>query len=249
MPYELGQYVAAHNRRTRARQLVVPAMAAAQAANGLVRGAYNALPSFAERRIVAQAVRASHEPKNLDDDNAAFNLATTTTPQQFLVNGMAQGTTGSTRTGRQVKLDSFTLHYTLTTNGSNATDYVRVIVVSDRESRGAAMGITDLLAYNTSQADQINSTYNFDNVPSRFAVHYDEVHAFSTGAGSSGNWSSVAFVRRVVLQNRSTVHYYNTSAGTIVDIDSGAMFMFFIGTNGSAPTGAGFSTRLIYRDI
>jgi len=244
MPYQLGQYVNAHNARQR-RTPSARALAAAAA------GAYGALPSFPRwptTPTVAQVVRATHELKNLDSATGG-TLATTNAGTFFLINGCTQGTGAINRTGRRTQQASHRLSYSFfTATGLLGPDNVRIIVFTDTESRGAAPLSSDLLQNNTFGNTQINSSLQADNLK-RFKVHYDQVHSLVPSINTAATTTLQAVVHAVVHPkiNRD-VHYYNTSSGTITDLDSGALWVFVCGSVNTASS-VTFDSRVMYRDI
>jgi hypothetical protein len=240
MPYQLGQYVQAHNRRQRARGALVPAAA------GAVKYVYDRLPSLAgssEQKIVAAAVRASHELKNLDVSQTFGAL--NSTYQAFLLNAITQGPGATQRTGRQVHIEGLTLAYTFTLNASQNWDVIRVLVVYDKECRGGALQQADVMSNNSTQIQAINTGYDMDNVPVRFKILHDathEVHSFFSA-------TSQVQTHKYKLQSKLRTHFYNTTVGTIVDIDAGSLYLMVFGLNATLTSAFSFDTRVMFRDV
>jgi hypothetical protein len=247
MPHNAVHNARMQHRDRQLRALIVPAAAAAQYGGQLASRAYSALPSFSGPGAVTRAIRATHEPKNIDvDANAAITLSATATPFTVLLNPTIQGTTGSTRTGRQFQMSHLRLSVSLVM-GADDFDQVRVLVVEDKESRGAAPAIADVLQFNAQGLDQINTAYDFDNVPTRFKVYVDRIVCLNALAAAN-NPATAHFVQEVPL--KSMVHCYGTgTAGTIADIDKGAVYMFVIGVQTATPTFLQYNSRITFRDI
>jgi len=248
MPYELGQHVRRHNRRMQMQTVAIPAAAAFSAGGSMIKGAYNMLPSFSERRIVNAAVRAAHELLAVDNDEPSNTLSTSATPTFFLLNGVQQGTAGNQRSGREVKPEGLRLALSSALNSLVSSSLQRFLVVRDNECRGAQFAIADLLQYNTQGIDQLNSPVNFDN-RKRFTILLDKVYTMNSCSALGTSWG-VPFVHSEFdLRLGGITHYYNTSSGTITDIDSGAIFLVCIGTSAANADSFGFSSRVTYRNI
>jgi hypothetical protein len=200
---------------------------------------------------VAQIVRASHEPKNWDSTASQVAFPGSTTPVIVLLNAIVQGVTGNDRTGRQVHMESLRLGLFFNANQSdNMDDLVRIMVVLDRECRGAQFTDADLWTNNSTTAGQIVSSYDFDNVPNRFTILHDEVILL---APTAYNGTTLTQKRFPVTINKSLksrkVHYYNASAGTIADIDSGALFLVLQSLNTINPSQYSYDVRVVFRDV
>jgi hypothetical protein len=237
-------------RPDRQRRFVNAALQAGSfGAGAMVRraiGAYaaqGALPARPERRLVTTILRAAHERKSFDVSQTSTLLNGTF--QQFLLNPILQGTSALNRTGRQVKVESIRLSVLLTTNAAVNFDVVRFFVVLDKESRGGACQQADILQTNATQTYAINSAYDPDNVPARFKILLDEVVALNTHVSLS---SYVGFVKKNVPVN-TMVHYYNTTAGTIADIEKGSIYLFVQGLQGTSYSYLAFDSYLTFRDI
>jgi len=245
--YQLGQYVRRHNRRMNARSLVAGAFGAASA----LRGAYSSLPGRSEQGLVARVVRASHEPKNKDQLNTG--TISTSTYATVLLNSVDQGTSANNRTGRQIQRESLRLRFMF--NGPNTQPtpvYVRVLVTLDRESRGTGPALSDVLANVANLNQQIISSYNFDNVPSRLTVLFDTVVVLQPQ--SVQNVAATTWIpqfKQVIcdVPLKGATHFYNSTGSGIGDIDSGAIHFFLMQDNVSIGTQFFSDSRFIFRDV
>jgi hypothetical protein len=199
---------------------------------------------------VSAIVRASHEPKNLDL-TGNFSCSTTTGTLQCL-NLIQQGSSGNNRTGRQVKLEHLRLNMFFQAANNEPNDLFRVIVFIDKESRGANPVVGDVLTNTTFGFGAILSSHNFDNVPTRFKILHDEVITpVATVSVSATNalWNEPIYHRLMHIPLSHLVHYYNTSAGTIADIDSGALFFLVYGAQSTNAGLVEFDSRMVFRDL
>lgn len=140
-------------------------------------------------------VRSGPEKKNNDVD------ATTTTGTHLhlaagastwvvgnavqLLNGMAQGTTAVTRLGRKIQGKKLHISYTAALNPTSTQGgTIKVRVVYDKQSNGAAFAVLDYLAINA-----FNSANNLDNSDRfiTFANHTTEPISVQNNYSVSGN--------------------------------------------------------------
>jgi hypothetical protein len=247
MPYQLGQYVRQHNRNQRTagtRQLAALGIGAA-------RAAYNALPTFpvrSEQKLVSQVLKQTHEPRNIDISVTGLSFSTTAY-NPLLLNPLAQGTGGQNRVGRRVKMESLRLRIQTTLGYTHGSDTYRFLVFLDNESRGAAAGTIDLLTVNTFGDAQIMSSLNFDNVQRRFRILVDEVVSVNASAWDGTHFGPIERQFKWDLSLNAIVHYYNTTAGNISDIDSGSLYLFVIGNQSVNPSSYAVDSRIVFRDM
>lgn len=242
----------ATDRQRRTRDLMFSAgMAGAASAVGRLQGGRRATGAPVSS-LVQKAVRAAHEPKNVDNQfTGTLNGATTPSTIQLL-NGIAQGTGGSQRTGRQVRLESLEFMLQFTSDSTSlGNESVRVLVVLDKECRGSAPAGTDVIQFGATTADvSLVSPYNFDNVPSRFTVLYDQT--FESVPFCSPTTTTVVPRKYTVCQRQrmnQKVHYYNTSGSAIADIDSGSIYLLIWSDNSTKPSTYSCISRVVYRDL
>lgn len=140
---------------------------------------------------------------------AASNAANVT-----FLNGVAQGVGAGQRVGRMIRMKSLLLRWMAsfapTTAGASA---LRLLVVYDRSSNGAAAAATDILVANT-----IAAPMNLGNA-SRFLTLIDELVPCL-----GGSTPAVAISRFIVLDDLP-VEYSGTGA-TTASIATGAIRMF-----------------------
>jgi hypothetical protein len=199
---------------------------------------------------MAQIVRMAHEVKNADLQASSTFSSTAYTP--FLLNNINQGTGGTNRTGREIQLESIRLSFFFTLPSTSSGDIIRVIVAQDRETRGVAFGTADVLQNNTYGYQQILSSHNFDNVPSRFKILLDEVVPLNPLTVTNAGVYQPVFTRKLYhIDLKGRAHYFNTTGNGVVDIDSGSIYMLLMNFNSTAgqQPNYNFDSRLVFRDV
>lgn len=188
----------------------------------------------------ANTLRGGPEKKNID------NIQTLTVPiagtaiQSSLLTQVAQGATSSNRLGRKIRLLKFNLRFTATLAANSVGGSpLRIKVVYDKQTNGAAMATTDVVL-----ADVLYSPNNLDNTD-RFITLVDEI----TEPISVQNNFSIAgqFNRKIDLEQ---VWLGQTAAGAIADILTGSVYMF-VWQTGSITVGAptfSYYTRTRFTD-
>jgi hypothetical protein len=240
MPYQLGQYVRAHNRRHQGRHVAAGLAAAMGAANQAYQS-LPALPNFRPSVSQTAVIRAAHERKNVDQSIAENPMAHGASTCDFnLLNPLIQGTGAGNRTGRDVLVEGLELRFLLSSTAVNTDDVYRYLVIWDTESRGALPAYADVF----SAATSYNSPINFDNTH-RFKVLLDTGPIF-VSTQSSGLSFFKGIVHQIKIGKRT--HYYNASnTATVADIDSGALILVDACYNGN--TNMGVTARVIFRDV
>jgi len=185
-----------------------------QAGYSARRAAYvsNSLVPLA--RLGGRMPASSTELKDITLNTTATILAGNTTAVVTLLNGVAQGTTASTRLGRRIVMRSLLLKYQVSlvpTSAGNSP--IRVLVVYDAQANATAPAATDVLLTN-----EITSPMNLSN-SRRFKTLCDEViPCIGTAGPQACLWT------RYIKMNLNTE--FNTgSAGTVGDIQSGSVYM------------------------
>lgn len=167
------------------------------------------------------------------------------------------GTDYTNRIGRKINLRSvyirgqiFTELGTVPSAGSQGSQFGRMIIFYDKQPNGAAPAVTDLLV-SASPSAQLNL-----NNRDRFEILADKTwvfdpYFFSTTATQSYGSASrqiYAIKKYKKLGNRDVI--FGGNAGTIADINTGALYMFFIGDQAAAgdDLNAIVSTRVRFDD-
>lgn len=132
------------------------------------QGAMVGQPAFKSLARQQNTVRSGPEKKNLDVDdtlttgtniNIPAGASTWVIGATQLLNGMAQGTTAITRLGRKVQGKKINISYTVALQATSiGGGQVKIRVVYDKQSNGAAFAILDYLSI-----DGFDSANNLDN--------------------------------------------------------------------------------------
>jgi len=165
-----------------------------------------------------------------------------------LLNGLSQGTTSNTRIGSRIEVKNVQFKYNFQ-GGDSATGItpIRVKIVYDKESNGAAPLATDIMA-----SDAIDGLNNL-NTAGRFITMFDQTWQPNAGAsyGVSAGSSQAQLLEGYVKCNLPT-KYNGGNAGTVADISSGSIYVL-CWTNGVTFGGAGLDNaarfRIRYTDI
>jgi hypothetical protein len=192
-----------------------------------------------------QLVRKTKELKNIDL-TAAF-AALTDQYTGVLLNPCAQGGAGENRTGREVLFEDCELRMQFSGNSNAPFDLIRVIVLYDKESRGGSPAIGDVLSqpYTASQTQQINSSWNFDNVGTRFKPLLDKT--INLNALYSADVVSHSLDVRFPIKLKA--RFYNTNAGNVTDFDFGAITMLVMGYQPVNFSSFSYDSRVTFRDV
>lgn len=179
-------------------------------------------------------LRSTGEKKVIDTSVNTYQV--NTTGSFTLLNGCVQGSDYDDRIGRKIVMRSVFIRGMVASEqsinmatvgaGGSTSQCARMIVFLDNQPNGAAPAVTDLLN-SASPFSQLNL-----NNRDRFRVLADETFAFGpmkifgTTAGFADNQSEL--VERFIRLRHETI-YNAGNAGTIGDINSGALYMFWIG--------------------
>lgn len=171
-----------------------------------------------------------------------------------LMNGTTVGTTNvANRIGGKIQMKS--VYYNLAvmntvanlgtvTSFPQGSDNIRVALVYDKQTNGAAPGTQDI--WEEIAASALDSSFAPRNVNNyeRFSVLADEKIMLNNVAGTGARCSGYI---KVSLPTR-----YGTSTGTVTDIASGGLFLIVYDSNISAgltlSTIVGY-TRVLYEDV
>jgi hypothetical protein len=195
--------------------------------------------------MASKAIRQTKELKNLDTVYGPGFL--NATYLSVLMNPVTQGSNANERTGRQIRVERIRLALTFGSNTAAVVlaDAVRYVVFLDRESRGGAALQADVLQNIGTQAAAINSSYDADNVPARFKILSDGIINLVPRFSGQVMYESAV----LDIPVNAMIHYYNTSAGTIADIEKGAIYVFFMGTAAANFSTVAADVRLWFRDV
>lgn len=160
---------------------------------------------------------SSTELKNIDvslTTGSNIFVPASTAGVVTLLNGVAQGTTATTRLGRRITMRSLFIKGDVsmapTTTGAAP---LRILIVYDMQTNATAPVATDVLTL-----DQINSPMNLSN-SRRFKTLCDiEIPCLGAQGPQAVQWS------RYIKLNHA-VEFNTGSAGTVGDIQTGSVYM------------------------
>lgn len=232
---------AAKRRRTaRGNKYIAPRRAYAGSMVPLRSGGYR--PNVTERKV---------------NDITTATYQANTTGSFTLLALPVTGADFNQRIGRKILLKSVYIRgrvaieaaIGLTVN-STSPQQGRMIIFADLQPNGAAPAVTDLLVEATP-----SSQLNLNN-RDRFKVYSDQLFAFDAYLNSTTlnearcAWNRTVYnIKKYKKINLETI-FNATNGGTIADINSGALYMFWIGSvaAGTADINAILSTRVRYSD-
>lgn len=197
-----------------------------------------------------------HERKVIDILNTTFTVENTGTQFQLL-NGCVPGSQNYNRIGRHIKLKSLQIHgFWVPSDTSTAFNKQRMLIVYDTQANGSAPTYGDIMkSQNISGTTEsgINSMVNLDN-RERFRIIRDmqfEFGAVSNVATQAYTASPAQAALDIYIKLGGLDTIYNAgTAGTIGDIQTGALYVWFISdqTNTNGSTFAG-SFRIRFEDV
>jgi len=178
-------------------------------------------------------------------DTSLDNANVSTTAQVALLNGMAQGTTASTRIGRRINMKSVELRLRMNTQATTSSTTVRYALVYDKQANAVAPAFTDI--YDSATPTALRNISN----KARFWVLYDS--GLVNLSGASGGTSQTDSTRQSLECYKKInlpVQYNAGVAGTVGDIQTGALYWVAIGdvASGTASAVSVGTARIRYSD-
>ncbi len=171
-------------------------------------------------------------------DVTAVGTTINLSPIIIQLTNIAQGDTGETRDGSQVKLSAFLLKFDICGNVNSTNTLVRVMLVWDKQTNQAIYGSGDLLE-DTTDVLIIQSPYNLDN-KWRFKVLYDKVFRLSS---ASNNAISIKKYFKMSRKIR-----FDNSTSAIADLTSGSLSLVFFGNQSTNKPVITYFNRVRYID-
>lgn len=200
----------------------------------------NAVRPRAVLRTGGLQLHATNVEKKFVD--TATTTDVTTTAFIGAMNIMAQGTSASTRIGQRILCKSIELRgiFERENPATTTTEDFRIMVLYDRQANGALPAATDILVTAAPTA--------FRNMGSteRFYCLLDEHIDISTPEGGRATLPYHKFIKI----NLPTV-FNASNAGTIADITSGSLILFYVGNNaaGADDINCLMNMRVRYTDM
>lgn len=217
--------------------------------------------SLAFNRQPAVLISRGFEVKSLD-----LTVSTTidTTGSVQALNLIRSGASFFNRIGRRIEMKSLMVKLQISplrTMGTN--DYVRIVVVYDRQTNGAAPAVADIIQ-DTDQAGA-NSTNIFTDINlnnrDRFLIFMDKrisLPSLTLTAGVITNPGLIdpvsptfIFTKYIKIKGEVAQYKADSAPAVVADISTGGLFMLVLGNQASGNEGYSLlgKTRLRFNDI
>jgi len=162
-------------------------------------------------------------------DTSLASQSFSSTPVLLLLNGMAQGTTASTRIGRRINIKSIQWMFDTESSTTSVWNGFRYMIIQDTQANAATPAFTDI--YDVAQPTTFR---NVSNMP-RFKVLFDSKEVLSVGptpgAGGVPGSDTIATVHQGYLKVNIPVQFNVGVAGTVADIQTNALYFVMIGNS------------------
>lgn len=162
-----------------------------------------------------------------------------------LLNGIAQGSSATTRRGDKAKFHSVQITGFVKTGTTGAGNTLRYLIVWDKAANGVGPTLGDILdttlGYNYLQNRDLKNAYRFQILLDRsITLSGNSATATMNAAGYKG------FKAYVNLSKKNLVTGYNASGTTVGEIDTGSMYLVTIGsqTTGTTATNSAAIVRV-----
>lgn len=202
-------------------------------ANAPVRTNFSRMPSLNPRRsntsLVNQADLKGPEKKDVSTATNAVALpATATFSTPVLLNGCAQGNTGTTRIGRRTLMKSVLFRFYF--NKGN-TDVFRLLILYDKQTNGALPATGDVV--NTTDFHAPLNLANSD----RFVTVFDKIV-------NTADMSMDTLYRKVNLET-----VFGGTGSAVADIASGSLIYMVAPAIAGTTATLSFSCRVRFTDL
>lgn len=180
-------------------------------------------------------------------------------PAPILLNGLQTGTSIYQRIGNKVEMKSLRIRGHLTPIASGYTDWVRIVVVYDKQTSGSAPTYAQVFNNMNQAGNSLAGDFDFPNTfySDRFTILRDQVIPIPAYTYSSGTLTDVgpteagtnfAFEMFIPL-NKAPVQYKSTSNPvTSADISTGAVYLFALSLVNTNAMKLDAAARLRYYD-
>lgn len=197
-------------------------------------------------RTTATSMKSEKKVIDLNAAIYAFSI-TSGPPTAVLLNGCVAGSQNYNRIGRKIEVKSIQIRMSIqaTTPDTSAYDAIcRFIIVYDKTPNGAAATWSNIIqsqniAGTTSSA--VTDMINLDN-RDRFIIVRDKLFTLGYQSATVAGQPTTVDYSDYVKCNYETV-FNAGSAGTVGDIQSGALLMFFASNNAGYSAYASFRVR------
>lgn len=173
------------------------------------------------------------EKKYIDVTNT---VNPSTTSAFVLLNGVAQGTTGTTRTGISIKNVFFLFRGTLEINTAATETQVRVVILKDSIPQAALPSSGDVFAVANSITSPLNLLNNH-----RFRVFYDKLFSLSINGPETFHWK---WMRKLHFHSA----FNNVNAGTIADYTGNSFLLYYVSDEATNTPALSYYSRVRFID-
>lgn len=192
-------------------------------------------------------------------DTGATNTFSTTPVFQIL-NAIRLGNDDYQRVGKEIKMKSLLLTAQVQDlrRNSNAHDWIRYMIVYDRQTNGAAPLIADILSsvdINGGVTSTVRSAKN-DNNKDRFKILLDQSFGISNDSNNGSNQAAQrgcgpfpTYIKHYIKLG-GLITKFLSDAGGVPMIGSGSLYLVLYGNNTAAQANYdfNFNARLTYAD-
>lgn len=190
--------------------------------------------------------RGRDELKVVDTVTASANL--TVTAGLVLLNGISQGSDYTNRIGRKVLMKSLYMRFTLLPNSANSApigDFVRILLVYDCQTNGAAPLAADIL---NSAADYL-SPLNLAN-RDRFKVLHDKVVPMNANAyaGAALTVGDPVNKHWKIFKKMNMETIFGGTAATVGSIQTGSIYLLYMSAGATSYTTLTYNCRIRFSD-
>lgn len=197
------------------------------------------------RRTGTQALKEVRKLKRDINSRVEKKVATATVSinlaagvaQYITLAAMPQGTTGATRIGDKITIETLAWKLRLAVADTETLGAsLRVVIVYDRKPLGAAATWQQVFHLN-----DINALMNMDNqYRGRFQVLYDQMFGLNVAG------EQMKFTKGFLKANKKVL--YNGNAGTVADIQYGHLFMMAMSQSNDQNANISGYMRIRYSD-
>jgi len=161
-----------------------------------------------------------------------------------LINASVPGTGATNRIGRKIIMKNILMrcYYDAGTNSNSG--YVRTMLVYDMQANGATPSAADI--FMNGSTPFITMPMNLDN-RDRFRVIHDRTR-YLAGANGNTDTNEIYYKKYIKLGKGLETIYNAGSAGTVADIQTGALYLVVMTCNDTANVNARVETRIRFVD-
>lgn len=224
-------------------------------------------PARKKRKAASKAsmlLSSKGEMKCVDVTSTNINESIDTTGAKSLMNGTIPGNAIQNRLGRRIRMVSLRIMgaiFQVQNGAAPGDDFVHIYVVYDKQVNGTAYALADLLQSCDRSGTTATNTFASVNMSNskRFKILRHTFMKIECPAGVSANqpaqestdFHKVQTVDWYIPLKGLDTQYNTGTAGTIADIQTGALFVMVLGANSAANTqySLQYNARLRFQDL